>query len=93
MEASESGPKIPMVNADPNGKMLKKFEVVRDRNVQIQDSSRGGVMGGVVHDYSERLCFNRVLLSWRRDLPKANLIIWAGGDLGASCERPFILVS
>jgi 6-bladed beta-propeller len=60
MDVSESGPKTTLVKADPNGKILKKFEVVRDRNVQIQGSSRGGVMSGMVHEYSERLCFNRV---------------------------------
>jgi len=60
MEMSESGPKTTLVEADPSGKILKKFEIVRDRNVQIQGSSRAGVMGGMVHEYSERLCFNRI---------------------------------
>jgi hypothetical protein len=60
MEVSESGPKTTLVKADPSGKILKKLEVVRDRNTQIQGSSRGGTMGGMVHEYSERLCFNRV---------------------------------
>lgn len=62
MEMSESGPKTVLVTADPSGKLLKKIEVVNDgiTQVQVTRSGRGGVMSGMVHEYSERLCFNRV---------------------------------
>lgn len=57
MEMSESGPNTVLVKADPNGKILKKIEVAIDRNIKIKSSRGGGVMGGLVHRYSERLCF------------------------------------
>ena len=50
MEMSESGLKTVLVKADPNGKTLNKIKVAKDDNFKIQGSSRGGVIGGLVHE-------------------------------------------
>ena len=57
MEMSESGPNTVLVKADLNGKIIKKIEVFIDRNTKVTGSRSGGVMGGLIHGYSERLYF------------------------------------
>ena len=53
-EMSESGPNTVLVKADLNGKILKKIEFAPDRNIKVKGS---GVMGRLIHRYSERFYF------------------------------------
>jgi hypothetical protein len=58
MEMSDTGPNVILVKADPNGNILKKIKVVHDNYTKVTGSYSHGIMGGVIHGYSERLIFS-----------------------------------